>query len=113
VLEEAVVLPYVHIGRGARLKKVVIDRGVRIPEGLVVGEDPELDAKRFRRTESGVCLITQPMIDRLAMMKVLSVASEIYPAGQDRRAGRRDGRAARRARRAGRRDADLCPAIRR
>ena len=42
-----------------------IDRGVRIPEGLVVGDDPELDAQRFRRTESGICLITQPMIDRL------------------------------------------------
>jgi len=44
----------------------VIDRGVRIPEGLVVGDDPELDARRFRRTERGICLITQPMIDRLA-----------------------------------------------
>jgi glucose-1-phosphate adenylyltransferase len=32
---------------------------------LVVGEDPELDAKRFRRSPSGVCLITQPMIDGL------------------------------------------------
>jgi glucose-1-phosphate adenylyltransferase len=44
---------------------VVIDRGVRIPEGLVVGEDPEDDARRFRRTAQGVCLITQPMLDRL------------------------------------------------
>ena len=65
-LEEAVVLPYVQVGRGARLKRVVIDRGVEIPEGLVVGEDPILDAQRFRRTETGICLITQPMIDRLA-----------------------------------------------
>ncbi len=63
--EEAVVLPYVNVGRSAQLKRVVIDRGVRIPEGLVVGEDPELDARRFRRTESGICLITQPMIDKL------------------------------------------------
>jgi glucose-1-phosphate adenylyltransferase len=38
---------------------------VRIPEKLVVGEDPVLDAKRFRRTEKGICLITQDMIDRL------------------------------------------------
>jgi glucose-1-phosphate adenylyltransferase len=68
-LEHAVVLPYVNIGRGARLRRVVIDRGVEIPEGLVVGDDPELDAKRFRRTETGVCLITQPMIDRLAAQK--------------------------------------------
>lgn len=64
-LEGAVVLPSVHIGRHARLKNVVIDHGVKIPEGLVVGEDPELDAKRFRRSENGVCLITQHMIDRL------------------------------------------------
>ncbi|MFZ1680137.1 MAG: glucose-1-phosphate adenylyltransferase [Rhizobiaceae bacterium] len=64
-LNEAVVLPECVIGRGARLSKVVLDRGVIIPEGLVVGEDPVLDADRFRRTERGVCLITQPMIDRL------------------------------------------------
>ncbi|MGO4571837.1 glucose-1-phosphate adenylyltransferase [Microvirga sp. 2TAF3] len=64
-LSQAVVLPYVTIGRKAHLNKVVIDRGVVIPEGLVVGEEPEEDARRFRRTENGVCLITQPMIDRL------------------------------------------------
>ena len=65
-VHETVVLPYVHIGRNVRLVKAVIDSEVRIPDGLVVGEDPELDAKRFRRTESGVTLITQPMIDKLA-----------------------------------------------
>ena len=64
-VENAVVLPYVHVGRSARLTGVVVDRGVTIPEGLVVGEDPELDARRFRRTEQGICLITQAMIDRL------------------------------------------------
>ncbi len=65
-LDGVVAMPYVEIGRRAHLTKVVIDRGVRIPEGLVVGEDPKLDAKRFRRTEGGVCLINQPMIDRLS-----------------------------------------------
>ncbi len=65
-MEEAVVLPFVQVGRGAQLKRVVIDRGVVIPEDLVVGADPEFDAKRFRRTASGVCLITQPMLDKLA-----------------------------------------------
>jgi len=64
-LEGAVVLPYVDIGRNARLSNVVIDRGVRIPDGLVVGEDAEADARRFRRSQRGVCLITQPMLDRL------------------------------------------------
>jgi glucose-1-phosphate adenylyltransferase len=64
-INETVILPYVRVGRGCRLTKVVVDAEVRIPDGLVVGEDPELDAKRFRRTEAGITLITQPMIDRL------------------------------------------------
>ncbi|WP_313441998.1 glucose-1-phosphate adenylyltransferase [Novosphingobium sp.] len=66
-VNEAVILPYCNIGRHARLSRVVIDSGVRIPEGLVVGEDPELDGRRFRRTDNGVCLITKPMIDRLGL----------------------------------------------
>jgi glucose-1-phosphate adenylyltransferase len=65
-VENAVILPRVDVGRSARLRNVVIDAEVKIPEGLVVGEDPELDAKRFRRTEHGICLITQPMIDKLS-----------------------------------------------
>ena len=64
-VDEAVILPYCNIGRNAQLKRVIIDSGVRIPEGLVVGEDPELDARRFRRSENGVCLITRDMIERL------------------------------------------------
>ena len=64
-VDEGVILPYCNIGRGARLKRVILDSGVRIPEGLVVGEDPILDAKRFRRTENGVCLINKAMIERL------------------------------------------------
>ncbi|MEI6160914.1 MAG: glucose-1-phosphate adenylyltransferase [Roseococcus sp.] len=65
-LEGAVMLPRVDVGQGARLTKVVVDRNVRIPPGLVVGEDPIEDARRFRRTEKGVCLITQAMLDKLA-----------------------------------------------
>jgi glucose-1-phosphate adenylyltransferase len=65
-LDGAVVHPDVEVGRNARLTNVVVDRGVKIPAGLVVGEDPALDAQRFRRTDKGIVLITQPMIDRLA-----------------------------------------------
>ncbi len=64
-LDQAVILPGCEIGRHAKLTKVVLDRGVRIPDGMIVGEDAELDARRFRRTDSGVVLITQKMIDAL------------------------------------------------
>lgn len=64
-LEKAVVLPEVEIGEGCRLRNVVIDRGCKIPHGLNVGDNPELDAKRFYRTESGVVLITEDMLLKL------------------------------------------------
>jgi glucose-1-phosphate adenylyltransferase len=65
-LDRAVVLPYVNIGRSARLTRVVIDSGVRIPEGLVVGENREDDARWFRVSEGGVTLITKSMLERRA-----------------------------------------------
>ena len=64
VLDHAVVLPYVTVNRHARLHRVVIDKGVVIPEGLVVGEDPQEDAKWFRVTDSGITLITKEMLER-------------------------------------------------
>lgn len=62
----SVLLPHVTVGRGCRLHRVVVDRGCRLPDGLVVGEDAASDARRFRRTDSGITLVTQPMLDRLA-----------------------------------------------
>lgn len=68
-LNEAVVLPRCNISRGVRLSKVVVDARCDIPDGLVVGEDPEFDAKWFRRSEGGVTLITQPMINKYLASK--------------------------------------------
>ena len=65
-VEAAVILPGVRVTRHCRLKNVVLDRGCKLPEGLVVGEDAALDAQRFERTEGGVCLITRDMLARLA-----------------------------------------------
>ena len=64
-INEAVLLPDVVVGRFCRLHKVVVDRGCVLPEGMVIGEDPELDAQRFDRTESGVVLVTKKMLRRL------------------------------------------------
>jgi glucose-1-phosphate adenylyltransferase len=63
VLDHSVLLPEVVINRSARLRKCVIDRGVEIPRGLVVGEDPAEDARFFRVTEKGTTLITKPMVE--------------------------------------------------
>jgi glucose-1-phosphate adenylyltransferase len=65
VIDQAVLLPEVTIGRGCRLSRVVIDRGVVVPDGLVIGEDPVADAARFERTDTGVVLVTKDMLMKL------------------------------------------------
>ncbi|MEO1314186.1 MAG: glucose-1-phosphate adenylyltransferase [Pseudomonadota bacterium] len=64
VLDRVVALPYAVIHRHARLTNTVIDRGVVIPEGLVVGEDLAEDKKWFRVTDNGVVLITAAMLEK-------------------------------------------------
>ncbi len=54
------------MGRRARLTRVVVDRACRIPDGMVIGEDPEEDARRFRRTAGGITLVTRGMLAKLA-----------------------------------------------
>ena len=61
-IREAVILPEVEIGRGAKLKRVVVDQGCSIPPGLVVGHDPEADRRRFHVTDRGITLITPAML---------------------------------------------------
>jgi glucose-1-phosphate adenylyltransferase len=63
-IHEAVLMPDTVIGRGSRLTKVVVDRGCVLPEGTVIGEDAEEDARRFHRSETGVVLVTPEMLTR-------------------------------------------------
>jgi glucose-1-phosphate adenylyltransferase len=65
-VEEAVLLPEVDVGRHCHLRKVVVDTGCHIPDGLTIGLDPLQDAQRFVRTEQGVVLVTREMLERLA-----------------------------------------------
>ena len=62
VVSDSVILPEVEVGRDCRVQRAVIDRGCRLPDGLVVGEDPVEDARRFRVTPGGVTLVTPDML---------------------------------------------------
>ncbi len=61
-VEDCVVLPNVDIGRDCRLRKVVLDKNCRVPDGMVIGENHEEDAKRFHVTPAGVVLVTPEML---------------------------------------------------
>ena len=64
-VEEAVLLPDVDVGRGCKLRKVVIDNGCVIPPGMQIGFDAAEDARRFYRSEGGVVLVTRAMLEAL------------------------------------------------
>lgn len=64
-VDEAVLLPDVDVGRGCRLRKVVVDNGCALPAGMQIGHDAEEDARRFYRSEGGVVLVTRAMLEKL------------------------------------------------
>jgi glucose-1-phosphate adenylyltransferase len=56
-----VLMDGVTIGRDARVTRTIIDKGVQIPAGLVVGEDPDDDARRYLVSPDGVVVIAKGM----------------------------------------------------
>lgn len=66
VIEESVLMPGSDVAEDCKLKKVIVDSGCKIPQGMEIGYDHELDAKRgFRVTEKGVTLVTRDMLAKL------------------------------------------------
>jgi len=61
-IEHSVILPNVDIGRYVTLKRVVIDKGTRIPDGMEIGVNPEQDRKRFHVSDKGITLVTSDML---------------------------------------------------
>lgn len=54
---QCVLMDGVIVGRGARIKRAIVDKYVRIPEGDAIGFDAEQDRRRFSVTESGIVVI--------------------------------------------------------
>ena len=55
----SVLFPGVIVGRHARLRRCIIDKGVRVPAHEVIGEDPAADRERFTVSEGGVVVVTR------------------------------------------------------
>jgi glucose-1-phosphate adenylyltransferase len=56
-VEDCVLFDGVDIGRRARVRRAILEKNVRIPEGAVIGFDPEEDARHYQVTESGLVII--------------------------------------------------------
>ena len=56
-IEDSVILPNVEIGNNVTLRRTIVDKRCRLPDGLIAGVDPAADRKRFHVTERGVTVI--------------------------------------------------------
>ena len=63
-VEDTVIFPDVDIARNCKIRRAVIDRGCRIPEGTRIGYDAEQDAKRFYVSPKGIVLVTPEMLEQ-------------------------------------------------
>ncbi len=61
-IEDSVIMPNVEVGRHVKLKRVVVDKGASIPDGMEIGFDLALDKKRFYVSEKGITLVTAAML---------------------------------------------------
>jgi len=61
-IADSVLLPNVEVGRSVTLKRTIVDKSCKIPEGLTVGVNPEQDRERFHVSPNGITLITPEML---------------------------------------------------
>ncbi len=60
-LQGCLVLPEAEVGKGSRLRNVIVDNGTKIPENSVIGFDPDQDRQKYHVTDSGVTVVTRMM----------------------------------------------------
>jgi glucose-1-phosphate adenylyltransferase len=58
-LDSTIVFSHVNIGRHCRIRRAIIDRDVQLPEGTVIGYDPNEDKKNYFVTPSGLTVVTR------------------------------------------------------
>jgi len=57
LIEDSVLFDNCDIGRRARVRRAILDKNVRIPEGAEIGYDLERDREKYFVTESGIVVI--------------------------------------------------------
>ena len=61
-VKDSVILPNVQIGPRCRIVNAIIDKECVIPEGTVIGENPEEDRQRFNVSPGGIVLVEPEML---------------------------------------------------
>lgn len=59
VIKESIFLGRAKVGAGSRLTKVILDKGVELAPGTIIGENLEEDRKQFTVSDNGVVVIAK------------------------------------------------------
>ena len=61
-VEGSVLLDGVEVGEGAVVRRAIIDKEVTVPPGAVIGQDPQLEARRFTVSDNGIVVIAKRQV---------------------------------------------------
>jgi glucose-1-phosphate adenylyltransferase len=56
-VDESILMDGVEVGRHSKIRRTIIDKGVKIPPGTTIGYDLEADRQRFTVTDSGIVVV--------------------------------------------------------
>jgi glucose-1-phosphate adenylyltransferase len=78
-VEDSILFPNVTVGRYASIKGAIIDSGVHIPDGAIIGYDLDIDREYYTVTDAGRVVVTSTTVFSAPNGDTLT--STIEPAG--------------------------------
>ncbi len=72
-VDRSILLPHVEVGKHCEIRNAILDEGCVIPDGTVIGVDPDADRQRFHVTERGVVLVTLDMLRQLRLIDTVNI----------------------------------------
>jgi glucose-1-phosphate adenylyltransferase len=61
-VSESILFHGVAVGRHCRIRRAIVEKGVSLPDGTVIGEDPAEDRRRFYVSAGGVAVVTKSAV---------------------------------------------------
>ena len=58
-IDESILMDGVEVGRHSKIRRAIIDKGVKIPPNTTIGYEPEADRQRFTVTDSGIVVVSK------------------------------------------------------
>jgi len=58
-IDESILMDGVEVGRHSKIRRTIVDKGVKLPANTTIGYDAELDRQRFTVTDTGIVVVSK------------------------------------------------------